>query len=79
VRGDWERYGYYLDLLEDAIAWQEHLNQQADPESTLKAKNKGKGQTQYEPKLESKKYRRLSRRAQQQALDELYQDTETDL
>ena len=79
VRGDWERYGYYLDLLEDAIAWQEHLKQQADPESTLKAKNKGKGQTQYEPKLESKKYRRLSRRAQQQALDEMYKDRDTDL
>src|ERR687886_735008 len=76
VRGDWERYNYYLDLLEDAIAWQEQLNQQADPESTLKAKTKGKGQTQYEPKLESKKYRRHSRRTQLQALEEMYQDSE---
>jgi ribosome biogenesis GTPase len=79
VRGDWERYGYYLDLLEDAITQATWLSQQADPESTLKAKNKGKGQTQYEPKLESKKYRRLSRRAQQQALDEMYKDRDTDL
>jgi len=76
VRGDWERYQYYLDLLEEAIARTTKLNQQAEPESTLKAKTKRKGQTQYEPKLETKKYRRLSRRTQQQALQEVYQDTE---
>lgn len=76
VRGDWERYGYYLDLLEEAIAYQEWLNQQADPESTLKAKIKGKGQTHYEPKLESKKYRRSSRRTQHQELEELYKEAE---
>jgi ribosome biogenesis GTPase len=76
VQGDWERYDYYLDLLEEAIAYQEWLNQQADPESTLKAKTKGKGQTQYEPKLASKKYRRLSRRSQHQALQDVYQDAE---
>ncbi len=76
VRGEWERYEYYLVLLEEAIARATWVNQQADPESTMKAKTKGKGQTQYEPKLESKKYRRLSRRAQQQALQEVYQDAE---
>lgn len=76
VRGDWERYEYYLILLEEAIALQSQLNQQTDPESTLKAKTKGKGQTQYEPKLESKKYRRVSRRIQHQTLQELCQDSE---
>jgi ribosome biogenesis GTPase len=76
VRGDWERYEYYLDLLEEAIAHQEWLNQQADPESTMKAKTKGKGQTHYEPKLESKKYRRISRRSQNQTLQGVYQDSE---
>ncbi len=76
VQGDWERYEYYLDLLEEAIAYQEWLNQQADPESTLKAKTTGKGQTQYEPKLETKKYRRISRRRQQQTLQKLYLDTD---
>ena len=76
VRGEWERYEYYLDLLEDAIAYQERLNQQADPESSLKGKTKGKGQTQYEPKLETKKYRRISRRSQHQALQGVYQDSE---
>lgn len=76
VRGDWERYEHYLVFLEEAIARQEHLNQQAAPESSLKMKTKGKGQNQYEPKLETKKYRQLSRRGQQQALQELYQDAE---
>jgi ribosome biogenesis GTPase len=76
VQGDWERYEYYLVLLEEAITYQTLLNQQADPESTLKAKTKGKGQTQYEPKLETKKYRRISRRTQQQVLQEMYQEEE---
>lgn len=76
VRGDWERYEYYLILLEEAIAYQAHLNQQTDPESSLKAKTKGKGQTEYEPKLESKKYRRVSRRIQHQTLKDLCQDSQ---
>jgi ribosome biogenesis GTPase len=76
VRGEWERYEHYLDFLEEAIARVEQLNQQGDPESSLKLKTKGKGQSQYEPKLETKKYRRPSRRTQQQALQELYQDAE---
>lgn len=75
VRGDWERYEHYLEFLYDAIARQEHLNQQANPESTLKLKTK-RGKSQYEPKLETKKYRRTSRRTQQQSLQQLYQDTE---
>ncbi|MBW4559999.1 MAG: small ribosomal subunit biogenesis GTPase RsgA [Mojavia pulchra JT2-VF2] len=76
VRGDWERYEHYVEFLADAIAYQTHLNQQADPESTLKLKTKGKGQSQYEPKLESKKYRRVARKTQLQALQDLYQDSE---
>ncbi|QSJ17452.1 small ribosomal subunit biogenesis GTPase RsgA [Nostoc sp. UHCC 0702] len=76
VRGDWERYQHYVEFLDEAIARQTHLNQQADPESTLKLKTKGKGQSQYEPKLESKKYRRVSRRTQLQALQDLYKDEE---
>ncbi len=74
VRGDWERYQHYLDFLGDAIARQEKLNDRGDPESTLKAKNKGKGETKYEPKLQSNKYRRTSRRSQHQELEGLYQD-----
>ncbi len=76
VRGDWERYEYYLDLLQIAVEQQEHLAHQSDPESTMKVKNKGKGQSQYEPKLDTKKYRRISRRLQQQNLEEFYQDAD---
>ncbi|MEB3149710.1 MAG: ribosome small subunit-dependent GTPase A, partial [Sphaerospermopsis sp.] len=76
VRGDWERYEHYLEFLDEAIARQTQLNQQADPESTLKLKTKGKGQSKYEPKLESKKYRRVSRKTQLQGLQDLYQDSE---
>jgi ribosome biogenesis GTPase / thiamine phosphate phosphatase len=76
VRGDWERYPHYLEFLTAAIAYQTYLNQQADPESNLKLKTKGKGQNHYEPKLESKKYRRVSRKTQQQALQDLFQDNE---
>jgi ribosome biogenesis GTPase len=72
VRGDWERYDHYLAFLEDAIARQEKINQQADPESSLKLKTK-RGRKQYEPKLETK-YRRHSRRTQHQELQQLYRD-----
>lgn len=74
VRGDWERYDYYLEFLEDAIAYEEALSQQSNPESSMKVKSKGKGTQQHEPKLESKKYRRISRRVQHQNLEDLYQD-----
>jgi ribosome biogenesis GTPase len=76
VRGDWERYKHYLDFLEEVIARQAQLNQQADPESNLKLKTKGKGQTQYEPRLKTKKYRQPSRHTQQQTLQQLYQEAE---
>ena len=76
VGSDWERYDHYLEFLDDAIAYQNYLKQQADPESTLKLKSKGQGQNQYEPKLESKKYRRVSRRVQVQNLQDLYTESE---
>lgn len=74
VRGDWERYQHYLDFLAEVIARQEALKQKADLESTMKLKIKASGRRQYEPKLETKKYRRRSRRTQHQTLDELYDD-----
>ena len=76
VRGDWERYEHYLGLLEEAIARQQQLDKQADPESAIKWKTKGKGKSGYEPRLEAKRYRRSSRRTQQQELQELYKDTD---
>ncbi|MCU0551602.1 MAG: small ribosomal subunit biogenesis GTPase RsgA [Leptolyngbya sp. Prado105] len=70
VRGDWERYEYYLDFLEDAIEYETQLMQQSDPDAVLKLKSKGKG-VQLEPRLEAKKYRRESRKNQQQSLRKL--------
>jgi ribosome biogenesis GTPase len=72
VRGDWERYEYYLDFLDKAIAHQTALQQQPDEESNLKLKVKRSGKSQYEPKLQTKKYRRTSRNVKQQNLQDIY-------
>jgi ribosome biogenesis GTPase / thiamine phosphate phosphatase len=86
VRGNWERYEYYLKFLDEAIAKQEARQQQPNQESNLKLKIKGSGKQEYEPKLESKKYRRTSRRERQQnlqgnilrhqSIEDLCEDTE---
>lgn len=76
VRGDWERYEYYLRFLEEAIARQEALQKRPDEESNVKLKIKGSGKRAYEPRLESKKYRRRSRRARTQELQQLYEEAE---
>lgn len=70
VRGDWERYEHYLKFLEEMINLETQQQQQADPESQLKLKIGASGKEYYEPKLESKKYRRLSRRGKHQHLQE---------
>lgn len=70
VRGDWERYEHYLAFLEEAIARQSALQNQPDAESSLKSKHRSGGKRHYEPKLESKKYRRTSRRVQHQTLQD---------
>lgn len=72
VRGDWERYEHYQEFLVEAIARQEARQQFTGTEAGLKLKVKQAGQEQYEPKLETKKYRRLSRRKKHQTLHELY-------
>ena len=74
VRGDWERYEYYLDFLERAIARQSASQQTPDTESNLKLKVKRSGKRQYEPKLQTKKYRRVSRRERHQNLQEIYEN-----
>ena len=73
VRGDWERYEHYLHFLEESIVRQEALNKLSNSESTLKRKSDRSGE-QYEPKLETKKYRRPSRRVQQQTLQGMRYD-----
>jgi ribosome biogenesis GTPase / thiamine phosphate phosphatase len=73
VRGDWERYEYYLDFLVKAIAWQAELQTQPDSESNLKLMVKRSGKSQYEPKLTAKKYRRTSRKTKHQNLQYIYE------
>jgi ribosome biogenesis GTPase len=71
VGHDWERYEFYLALLEDLIAQQEWAHQRRDEESNLKVKVGEAGQIQHEPKLQAKKYRRVSRKSRKQSLHEL--------
>ena len=76
VRGDWERYEYYLRFLEEAIVRQKSLDRLSNPEETQKRKSNRPGKQQYEPKLETKRYRRSSRHTQQQSFQSLERDDE---
>lgn len=71
VRGDWERYAHYRLFLEEAIAYQTTLERSPDAEATTKQKVGQDGHIETEPRLASKKYRRPSRRAQKQALQDV--------
>lgn len=71
VGTDWPRYDFYLTLLEEAIDYEESVQRQGDPDAALKVKVGEKGQRHHEPRLQTKTYRRPSRRSQKQALDEL--------
>lgn len=73
VRGDWERYEHYLQLLAELSARDERASRDTEPSVKLKVGRQGK--QQYEPKLALKKYRRTSRRQKHQLLQKL----ETDL
>lgn len=77
VRGDWERYSHYLTFLEEAIAHEDAMNRRRDEEATQKVKMGESGEHRLEPKLESKRYRKPSRRAQRQNLQQLCDDLET--
>ena len=83
IRGEWERYQYYLRFLEEVVSYNEKIANMADEESTLKTKIDSKGKKYTEPKLESKKYRRVSRKKSNQKLEDLYTlqslDEEVDL
>lgn len=68
---DWERYPEYLQLLEDCIAQTQTEHDSADPDEAFKIKITNEGQIQREPRLQSKKYRRVSRRSRKQSLEEL--------
>ena len=74
VRGDWERYDYYLNFLSEAIVRQQQEQNSSSAEASLKQQTKSDGTQQYEPKLQTKKYRRSSRRLQHQSLQDMCQD-----
>ncbi len=78
VRGEWERYEDYLAILSVCLAQQQVRQDSPDPEATFKVKVSPSGQIHHEPRLQAKKYRRISRRRRQQALQELcYELTDT--
>ena len=70
VRGDWERYPFYLELLEEAIAYEAAQERQRQTESSFKRKIQRDGREALEPRLNSKRFRRTSRRLQHQAIEE---------
>ncbi|KAM3202774.1 small ribosomal subunit biogeneis GTPase RsgA 1, mitochondrial isoform X1 [Capsicum annuum] len=74
IKGDWERYPYYLQLL-DEIKIREEFQLRTigtKREGDVRCKIGDKGVVQAEPRLEAKKYRRQSRkRVNQSLLDEL--------
>lgn len=75
VRGDWQRYEHYQQFLAEALAFQEQAKQKNSEEVTRKVKSGRSGERYYEPKLESKKYRRLSRRLRHQTLQDFYEES----
>lgn len=68
---DWERYPEYLQLLEECIIQTQAAKDSADPDEAFKAKVTDAGQIQHEPRLQPKKYRRISRRSRKQSLEDL--------
>jgi ribosome biogenesis GTPase / thiamine phosphate phosphatase len=74
VRGDWERYAHYLEFLDELEAQAAELVALRGGESQLKFKSRHQGQRSSEPKLDLKRYRRTSRRSQQQHLQQQYEE-----
>jgi ribosome biogenesis GTPase len=74
VQGGWERYEHYLKFLEEVLAYRDVIESTPDEEASFKVKMSSSGEKRYEPRLESKKYRRQSRRSRHQDLQQLYED-----
>ena len=62
IKGEWERYEYYLKFLAEVEAYTQKVSERAEEESSVKTKFDASGKKYTEPKLESKKYRRVSRK-----------------
>lgn len=82
VRGDWERYELYIDLHAEMRLVQDEASKRADAkkkrEGAVRFKTRAGGQIGLEARLESKSYRRISRRSVKQKLSELVKDVEDD-
>lgn len=78
VRGNWERYTYYLACLESAIEYQNQHLQQKNSESYTKVKTQQHNENQHKLKLEARKYRYPSRRSTHQDLQQLFYQGEND-
>lgn len=75
VGQDWDRYDFYRELVAEAEALSSsHQQRQSNPPAP-KQKVGGKGKIYEEPMLQAKTYRRVSRRRQRQALDDLHYTT----
>lgn len=68
VRGDWERYAHYGVFREEVVAHADKFQAYATPEASTKSKSGTKGQLHQEPRLVTKRDRRLSRRSAHQEL-----------
>ncbi|MBD2651947.1 small ribosomal subunit biogenesis GTPase RsgA [Synechocystis sp. FACHB-383] len=77
VGQDWERYDHYLAFLEEVLA-QQNPEQPKEADTGLKTKTGSDGQEYDEPKLETKKYRRHSRRQEHQELQSFCEQTDLD-
>ena len=74
VHSDWDRRDYYLQLLEEITQNYELKLQKSTAEKQQKLKSGEEGKAVYEPRLAQKKYRRQSRRCQNQSLEDYYSE-----
>ncbi len=74
ISSDWERYEHYLTFLAEALEQQQYRSSLHSEDTGMKLKIGEAGERSYEPKLESKKYRRQSRRTKHQHLHSFYND-----
>ncbi|NEQ43323.1 MAG: small ribosomal subunit biogenesis GTPase RsgA [Leptolyngbya sp. SIOISBB] len=71
VSQDWERYDDYRQLLAECETQAQAVQDSATPDAAFKLKIANDGQVQKEPRLQAKKYRRVSRRSRKQSLEDL--------
>jgi ribosome biogenesis GTPase len=80
VGTNWDRYELYATMVAEAEAWQMAQTSQHPAQGQTKRKVGTLGEIHQEPMLQAKKYRRVSRRRQRQALEDLHYTTDgTDL